>query len=90
MFEPLQNEIIEGSVVELVDYGAFIRIGPIDALVHVSQIANDYFKYDSISQLLSGKDTLLKLALDDIVRGRIVAVNLAAGGKLGLTLSHNF
>ena len=90
VFEPLQNEIVEGNAVELVDYGAFIRLGPIDALVHVSQIANDYFKYDTNNQLLIGKETQLKLGLNESVRGRILAVNMAAGGKLGLTLRHHF
>lgn len=90
VFEPQQNEIVEGTVVELVDYGAFIRLGPIDALVHVSQIANDYFKYEGNNSLLTGRETQLKLALNDEVRGRILAVNMAAGGKLGLTLRHHF
>jgi DNA-directed RNA polymerase subunit E' len=90
VFEPQPNEIVEGTVVELVDYGAFIRLGPIDALVHVSQIANDYFKYEGNNSLLTGRETQLKLALQDEVRGRILAVNMAAGGKLGLTLRHHF
>ncbi len=90
VFEPQPNEIVEGNVVELVDYGAFIRLGPIDALVHVSQIANDYFKYEGNNSLLTGRETQLKLALQDEVRGRILAVNMAAGGKLGLTLRHHF
>ena len=35
-FFPNVQEIVEGEVIEMADFGAFIRIGPIDALLHVS------------------------------------------------------
>jgi len=35
------QEIIEGSVVEIVEFGSFIGIGPMDGLVHVSQKPRD-------------------------------------------------
>jgi len=38
--------VIEGEVVEIADFGAFIRVGPIDALLHVSQLMDDYISYD--------------------------------------------
>ena len=40
-FFPLKQEIIEGEIVEITDFGAFVRIGPTDALLHLSQIMDD-------------------------------------------------
>ena len=36
VFKPLRGELVEGNVVELMDFGAFIRMGPLDGLCHVS------------------------------------------------------
>jgi len=40
-FKPTVSEVVEGTVVEIVDFGSFIRLGPLDGLVHVSQICDD-------------------------------------------------
>ena len=40
-YKPEINEIVLGEVVDITEFGAFIRIGPIDALTHVSQIMDD-------------------------------------------------
>ena len=37
VFKPENDEIIEGNVVEIVKFGAFVRFGPLDGLLHVSQ-----------------------------------------------------
>jgi len=37
-FRPKLGEVVEGEVVELVDFGAFCLLGPLDGLFHVSQI----------------------------------------------------
>ena len=31
-FYPVIQEVVEGDVVEIADFGAFLRIGPVDAL----------------------------------------------------------
>ena len=41
-FLPKLQEIVEGEVVEITDFGAFIRVGPTDALLHLSQITDEY------------------------------------------------
>ena len=43
---PVLQEIVEGEIVEITDFGAFVRIGPTDALLHLSQITDDYLKSD--------------------------------------------
>jgi len=47
VFKPIRGEIVEGNVVELMDFGAFIRMGPLDGLCHVSQICDDFITQDS-------------------------------------------
>ena len=48
-FKPEQQEVIDGEVIEIAEFGAFVRIGPMDGLVHVSQVTDDYINYDSRS-----------------------------------------
>src|SRR3569833_1695094 len=45
-FYPKLQEVVEGEIVEITEFGAFVRIGPTDALLHLSQIADDYLKSD--------------------------------------------
>jgi DNA-directed RNA polymerase subunit E' len=44
-------------VVEIADFGAFVRIGPVDALLHVSQLMDDYISYDEKQGVLLGKES---------------------------------
>jgi len=61
-FYPLIQEIVEGDVVEIADFGAFVRIGPVDALLHVSQLMDDFISYDEKQGVLLGKETKRKLS----------------------------
>ena len=45
-FKPEQQEIVEGEVTDITEFGAFVRIGPMEGLVHVSQVTDDYINYD--------------------------------------------
>ena len=87
-FYPEIQEVVEGEVVEIADFGAFVRVGPVDALLHVSQLIDDYISYDEKQGILMGKETGRKLATGDHVRVRITAVSLGRGGssgKIGVT-----
>ncbi|MHA1148712.1 MAG: DNA-directed RNA polymerase [Promethearchaeota archaeon] len=87
-FKPTVSEVVEGEIVEIVDFGAFIRLGPLDGLVHVSQICDDYISYEQVANRFIGKETGKILEVNDTVRARIIAVSLGTGrtGKLGLTM----
>ncbi len=92
-FYPVIQEIVEGEVVEIADFGAFVRIGPVDALLHVSQLMDDYISYDEKQGVLLGKETKRKLASGDQVRVRITAVSLGrvgSSGKIGVTARQPF
>jgi len=82
-FKPEIQEIVEGEVVEIEDFGAFIRVGPIDALLHVSQLMDDYITYDRKQGILMGKQSGRKLMVGDKIRVRVTAVSFKKGGSFG-------
>lgn len=92
-FYPKIQEVVEGEVVEIADFGAFVRIGPIDALLHVSQLMDDFISYDEKQGVLLGKETKRRLMSGDQVRVRITAVSLGragSSGKIGVTARQPF
>jgi DNA-directed RNA polymerase subunit E' len=87
-FYPVIQEIVEGDVVEIADFGAFVRVGPVDALLHVSQLMDDFISYDEKQGVLLGKESKRRLGTGDPVRVRITAVSLGragSSGKIGVT-----
>lgn len=93
VFKPIRGEVIEGNVVELMDFGAFIRMGPLDGLCHVSQICDDFITQDPKGNSLMGKETGRTLSEGDYVRARVTSISFESGnrsGKLGLTMRQPF
>ena len=90
MFKPELQEVLDGVVCEIVEFGAFCHIGPLDALIHMSQIMNDYVEVDSTAEMIVGKEKKKTLKIGDAVRARVVAVSLnelsARESKIGLTM----
>ncbi|MCD6445036.1 DNA-directed RNA polymerase [Candidatus Bathyarchaeota archaeon] len=93
-FYPVLQEIVEGDVVDVQDFGAFVRLGPVDALLHMSQIMDDFIAYDRQREALVGRQTGRFLRKGDVVRVRIVAVSLpktgSGIGKIGVTAKQPF
>jgi DNA-directed RNA polymerase subunit E' len=89
-FKPQLQEITDAIVCEIVEFGAFCHIGPLDALIHMSQIMNDYVDVDAENERIVGKENKKVLKVGDSVRARIVAVSLnelsARESKIGLTM----
>ena len=89
-YKPEIQEVVDALICEIVEFGAFCHIGPIDALIHMSQIMNDYVQVDSESEIITGKEKKQKLQVGDPVRARIVAISLneisARESKIGLTM----
>lgn len=93
VYRPIVQEVVEGFVSEVTEFGAFLRISPIEGLVHVSQIMDDYINYDGKLPGFVGKKTGKKLTMDDTVLARIVTVSLKdsiANSKIGLTMRQPF
>lgn len=89
VFKPELQEVVEGIVSEITEFGAFIKIGPMEALVHVSQIMDDYINYDAKSTVFFGKESGKKLQVEDKVMARIVSCSLknsVQNSKIGLTM----
>ena len=90
VFKPENDEIVEGNVVEIVKFGAFVRFGPLDGLLHVSQVMDDRVDIDESNQRLVGKESGRYLAVGDVVRARIVSIDLneknPQESKIGLTM----
>jgi len=92
-FYPKLQEIVEGEVVEITDFGAFVRIGPTDALLHLSQITDDYLKSDVKQGVILANQTSRSLKIGSKIRARVTAVSLGKGagmGKIGITCRQPF
>ena len=89
-FKPELQEVLDAIVCEIVEFGAFCHIGPLDALVHMSQIMNDYVEVDAENEVITGKEKKFVLKTGDPVRARVVAVSLnelsSRESKIGLTM----
>ena len=86
-FKPEINELVFGEVIDNTEFGSFIRIGPIDGLVHISQLMDDFVSYDNKNAIFLGKETKRTLKEGDKVRGRIIAVSFGKEeNKIGLTM----
>ncbi|MDO8727581.1 MAG: DNA-directed RNA polymerase [Candidatus Methanoperedens sp.] len=89
-FMPEIQEIIEGTVLEVVEFGIFVGIGPLDGLVHVSQLTDEFVSYDEKNSRLITKESGRAITVGDRVRARIVAVSLnerePRDSKIGLTM----
>jgi DNA-directed RNA polymerase subunit E' len=90
MFVPELQEIIEGEVVETVSFGVFVGMGPMDGLLHVSQITDDFISYDAKNARLVTKNGGKSIGEGDHVRARVVAVSInerePKESKIGLTM----
>ncbi|KUO40423.1 MAG: DNA-directed RNA polymerase subunit E' [Hadesarchaea archaeon DG-33-1] len=89
VYKPELNEVVLGEVVEIVEFGGFVRLGPVDGLAHVSQVMDDFVGHDRKKGALYGKESKRSLKEGDKVRARIVTVSMKKGaraGKIGLTM----
>ncbi len=92
-FYPKLQEIVNGEIVDITDFGAFVRIGPTDALLHLSQIMDDYLKSDVASGVILANQSGRTLRVGSTIRTRITAVSLgkaATMGKIGITCRQPF
>jgi DNA-directed RNA polymerase subunit E' len=92
-FLPKLQEIVEGEVVEITDFGAFIRVGPTDALLHLSQITDEYLNSDVRQGLITAKESNRTVKVGTTMRVRITALSLSRGtslGKIGVTCRQPF
>ncbi len=89
-WQPRDQEVVEGEVTDITEFGAFVRIGALDGLVHISQVMDDFVSYDEKNAQLAGKSSKRILKKGDAVRARIISVSLKENNKVGLTMRQPF
>ncbi|MDP6899475.1 MAG: DNA-directed RNA polymerase [Candidatus Thalassarchaeaceae archaeon] len=89
LFSMEQNEVVDGAVSEVHEFGAFVRIGPMEALLHKSQILDEQIDINIGLRRIEGRQSGKHLAEGTPVRARIVSLSLnphdPRSSKIGLT-----
>ena len=86
VFKPELQELIYGQIEEITNFGAFISMGPIRGMIHISQTMDDFVSF-SDSGVLTGKDGKKNLIQGDKCIARIVAISYKGEEpKIGLTM----
>ena len=75
-FEPMLHEVIRGEVIEVTNFGVFVRFGPIEGLCHISQITDEYLSYDKKSAILKVENSKKILKAGEEVKARIIGISL--------------
>ena len=89
-FKPELQEVVLGKIKDIADFGAFINLGPIEGMIHVSQTMDDFVSFSKDKTLL-GKESKRSLKVGDICRARVIAVSFkdSSSPKIGLTMRQN-
>jgi DNA-directed RNA polymerase subunit E' len=87
LYKPEMQEVVMGRIKDIADFGAFLTIGPIEGMIHVSQTMDDFVSF-SKDKVLVGKESKRSLKVGDVCKAKIIAVSFkeANNPKLGLTM----
>ncbi len=75
VFELTVNEVVRGFVKDLVDFGAFVSLGAVEALLHLTQIAATRFVYDKKSKALVSQKPKLAVKKGDEILAKVSTVS---------------
>lgn len=86
-FKPIIHEITYATVQDITEFGAFLNIGPVDGMVHISQTMDDFVSFNK-NKSLFGKDTKRNLKIADKCKAKIIAVSYKdpMNPRIGLTM----
>ena len=85
-WKPELQELVYGIISEITSFGAFIDMGVMRGMVHISQTMDDYVSF-SKSNTLAGKNSKRSLKTGDLCMARIVAIShKGSEPKIGLTM----
>ena len=87
VYKPEMQEVVVGTIKDIADFGAFITLGPVEGMIHVSQTMDDFVSFAK-DKTLSGKESKRVLKVGDKCKARIIAVSFKdlTNPKLGLTM----
>jgi len=86
-FKPEMNEVVYGKIRDIIDFGAFMDLGGIEGMVHISQSMDDFVSF-SKDKVLQGKKSGQSLKVGDRCKARVIAVSFKDmnNPKIGLTM----
>ena len=85
-WKPEVNELVPGIISEIANFGAFINMGTMRGMIHISQTMDDYVSFSKTNTLL-GKSSKKILKQGDLCIARIVAISHKGDSpKIGLTM----
>ncbi|MDO8622867.1 MAG: DNA-directed RNA polymerase [archaeon] len=86
IWRPELHELAYGVISDITDFGAFIDLGVVKGMIHISQTMEDYVSF-SKTNALTGKTTKRNLKKGDLCLARVVAISHKGGElKIGLTM----
>jgi len=85
-FKPVLQEAVYGIVSQITNFGAFINLGIVEGMIHISQTMDDYVSFGK-SNVLIGKNSKRSLKVGDSCLARIIAISYKVRpAKIGLTM----
>ena len=86
VWKPELQELVNGTISEITSFGAFIDMGALKGMIHISQTMDDYVSFSKANSLL-GKTSKRSLKTGDLCLARIVAISHKGDEpKIGLTM----
>ena len=86
VWKPELQELVFGIIDEITNFGAFMNLGVMKGMIHISQTMDDYVSFSTSGSLL-GKDSKKVLKKKDACLARIVALSYKGEQpKIGLTM----
>jgi len=86
IWKPELQEMVYGVISEITDFGAFIDMGVMKGMIHISQTMDDYVSFSKTGSLL-GKSSKRGLKQGDLCLARVVAISHKGDSpKIGLTM----
>lgn len=85
-WKPELHELVFGAISEITNFGAFMDMGSMRGMIHISQTMEDYVSF-SKTNTLTGKSSKKVLKSGDLCLARIVAIShKGEEPKIGLTM----
>lgn len=86
VWKPELQELVYGTIAEITNFGAFMDLGVMKGMIHISQTMDDFVSFSKSNTLL-GKASKRTLKQGDLCLARVVAISHKGGElKIGLTM----
>ncbi len=75
------GQVFSGAITGVTEFGVFVELDemPVDGLIHVSQLGNDYFLFEPEKMQLIGERTARQIRLGDAVEVIVAGVDVDSG-----------